>query len=125
MGAVLVNRLDDAKTVETALDKLGLAIGNMVTAQAQNDGMVVANRQIKVGDLNVRYWALPFVAPSWTIKDGNLYVALQPQLVASAATLSGKGGSILDNQTFMAARKRLGARISASLGRKRGSSTTS
>jgi prepilin-type processing-associated H-X9-DG protein len=114
-GFVLVNRLDDAKTVETALDKLGLAIGNIATAQAQGDGMVFAMRQTKVGDVTVRYWALPFVSPSWTIKDNNLYLALQPQLVASAAALSGKGGSILDDQTFAAARKRLGADNSGSI----------
>ena len=115
MGFVLVNRLDDAKTAETALDKLGLAIGNILTAQAQNDGMVIAMRQTKVGDINVRYWGLPFVSPSWTIKDGNLYIALQPQLVASAAASSGQGGSILDDQTFAAARKRLGADNAASI----------
>src|SRR5437764_10386170 len=115
MGLVLVNRLDAAKTVETALDKLGLAIGNIITAQAQNDGMVIAMRQTKVGDINVRYWGLPFFSPSWTIKDGNLYIALQPQLVASAAASSGKGGSILDNPTFIAARKRLGGESDANV----------
>jgi hypothetical protein len=115
MGFVLVNRLDDAKTVETALDKLGLAIGNIITAQAQGEGIVVAMRQTKVGDINVRYWGLPFFSPSWTIKDGNLYVALQPQLVASAVAGGGKGGSILENETFTAARKRLGGENAGSI----------
>jgi prepilin-type processing-associated H-X9-DG protein len=116
MGFVLVNRLDDAKTLETALDKLGLAIGNIITAQTQGEGMIIAMRQTKVGDVNVRYWGLPFFSPSWTIKDGNLYVALQPQLVASAAAASGKGGSILDNETFIAARKRVGGANAGSIG---------
>jgi prepilin-type processing-associated H-X9-DG protein len=115
MGFVLVNHLDDAKTVETALDKLGLAIGNIITAQAQGDGITIAMRQTKVADVNVRYWGLPFFSPSWTIKDGNLYIALQPQLVASAAAGAGKAGSILDNPTFTATRKRLAVENAANV----------
>jgi len=81
------------ETLETALDKLGLAIGNIITAQAQGDGMTITMKQTKIGDLNVRYWGLPFFSPSWTIKDGNLYVALQPQMVASAAARKSLVGS--------------------------------
>jgi len=115
MGFVLVNKLDDAKTVEMALDKLGLAIGNIITGQTAGDGMTIAMRQTKVGDLNVRYWGLPFFSPSWTIKDGNLFVALQPQIVASAAAGEGKGGSILENAKFAAARQALGGANASSI----------
>lgn len=116
MGFVLVNRLDDAKTVEMALDKLGLAIGNIISGQMRGDGMVIQMRQTKVDDLNVRYWGIPFFSVAWTIKDGNLYVALQPQIVASAAAVSGKGGSILDNPKFVAARQAIGGPNASSIG---------
>ncbi|HEV8606386.1 MAG TPA: DUF3352 domain-containing protein [Tepidisphaeraceae bacterium] len=115
MGFVLVNRLDDAKTLEVALDKLDLAAGNIISGQTRGDGVVIAMRQTTIGDVNVRYWAIPVFSPSWTIKDGNLYVALQPQLVASAAAAGGKGGSVLDNEGFVAARKRIGGTKASSM----------
>jgi prepilin-type processing-associated H-X9-DG protein len=116
MGFALVNKLDDPKTVEQSLDKLGLAITNMISTQMPREAnMAITLRQTKVDDLTIRYFALPLFAPAWTIKDGNLYVSLQPQVTASAAALgAGKSGSILQNEGFIAARKLAGAGGAAS-----------
>jgi prepilin-type processing-associated H-X9-DG protein len=63
----------------------------------------------KQGGLTIHYFAVPFVAPSWAIKDGNLYLGLYPQVVSGAAEhVTTKGKSILDNPQFVALRKRLG-----------------
>src|SRR5688500_731186 len=71
--------------------------------------MKVSFKQAKVGDVTVQYLATPFVTPSWTIQNGNLYLGLYPQLVAGAAGhVSREGKSILDNEKFVALRKRLG-----------------
>ncbi len=108
LGFVLMNRPSDAKKLEESLDKIDMAAGNIISGQTRNDGMTVMMRETKIDGMKVRYWAIPLFSPSWTIKDGNIYAALQPQIAASAAAAGGKGTSILDNPAFAAARKRLG-----------------
>src|SRR5258705_3628654 len=115
LGFVLVNKLDDPKLVEESLDKIDMAAGNIISGQTRGDGMTFQMRQTKIDGMNIRYWATPFIALSWTIKDGNIYVALQPQIAASAAAAAGKGGSILDNPAFAAARKREGGARASSM----------
>jgi len=49
------------------------------------------------------------VSPTWSIKDGNFYAGLYPQVVEAAVEqVSAKGKSILENEDFLAVRKRLG-----------------
>jgi prepilin-type processing-associated H-X9-DG protein len=110
LGFVLVNKLDDAKTFEQSLDKIDMVAGNIISGETRNDGMTFTMRQTTIDGQNVRYWATPFISLSWTIANGNIYAALQPQIAASAAVAGAgavKGGSILENPAFVNARKSL------------------
>ena len=64
--------------------------------------------------LTVHYLNTPLITPSWTIKNGNLYFALFPQIVASAANHP-TTTSILQNEDFLAARKRLGGESASAI----------
>jgi prepilin-type processing-associated H-X9-DG protein len=108
LGIVIVNRLGDAGKAQAASDKLQ-EVANQVIGGLVPPDMKVSFKQAKVGDATVQYLATPFVTPSWSIQNGNLYVGLYPQLVAGAAGhVSREGKSILDNESFVALRKRLG-----------------
>jgi prepilin-type processing-associated H-X9-DG protein len=108
LGFTLVNKLRDAADADQAFTRLAqLANGTLKEAMAR-EKIVFAFQEAKQGDLTIRYFAVPFVAPSWAIKDANLYLALYPQVVSSAAAhVAGKGPSILDNQQFQSLRQRL------------------
>lgn len=108
LGIVAVNRLGDAAKAQAASDKLQELANAMIGQQLPPD-MKVSFKQAKVGDVTVQYLATPFVTPSWAIQNGNLYLGFYPQLVAGAAGhVSREGKSILDNEKFVALRKRLG-----------------
>ena len=108
VGVTLVNRLNKPDEAQRALGKLELFIDNTVNGQLARQKMRVSFEQTKVGDTNIHYVQLPLVAPSWAIKNGNLYAALYPQTVAAATAQGAGSGSILDNGEFVALRKRLG-----------------
>lgn len=107
-GIVVVNRLAKPAEAERALGRLEVSLDNLINAQLRRQKMEVSFEQVKAGDLTIHYVAVPLVAPSWTIKDGNIYMALYPQIVVAAAQSRPAGGSILDNPDFQAIRKRLG-----------------
>jgi hypothetical protein len=110
LGFVVVNHARDSARLEQALGTLEqLANGKINSDTRANEprGQFV---QAKVGGLTVHYFNTPFVTPAWTIKGGNLYVALYPQTAVSAANAAGESGrSILENENFRGLRKRLGA----------------
>ncbi len=115
LGVVVVNRLKDAAKAESTSDKLK-DVANKAIARQADPNVHFAFKQAKVGDLTVHYLATPFVTPSWVIRDGNLYIGLYPQLVAQAAGhVSSEGKSILDNESFIALRKRLGGEKAVSV----------
>ncbi|MCI0651092.1 MAG: hypothetical protein L0Z55_04335, partial [Planctomycetes bacterium] len=65
----------------------------------------------RVGETNLHYFSLPYVAPAWCIRDGCLYAGLYPQIVVAAAEQAArKGKSILENPDFLALRQRLGGK---------------
>lgn len=109
MGFALVNKADDAQKLKGALDKLAAQATKALAEAMIREKMTLAFRTTKVGDIEVNYFAVPFVAPSWTVRDGNLYIGLYPQTVAAAAGhVASKGPSILENEAYAAVRKRLG-----------------
>jgi prepilin-type processing-associated H-X9-DG protein len=108
LSLVLVNKLDDPAKADRAIAQLARSAGNFASGAAAKDGVQVAFRDVKVGDVTVHYLATPLVRPSWTIKDGVLYAGLYPQVVAAAAGTGAKGKSIVDNDAFIAVRKRVG-----------------
>lgn len=109
LGMVLVNALDDPAKAEQSLSRLEQFANGMIQQQMEDAEVMITLKQTQVGDLTIHYLAVPFVTPSWAVKDGNLYAGLYPQIVAAAADhVSSKGKSILENETFLATRKKLG-----------------
>ena len=106
----MINRLAKPQEAERALGKVELVADNMVNAQLQQQKINIGFDTTKIGNATIHYVALPAISPSWTVTDGNLYMGLYPQMVAEAsAQVSSKGKSLLDNPSFTALRKKLGA----------------
>jgi len=74
LGMVLVNKLADPANAEQSLTKLE-QFANRQIPKGPNEPKV-SFRTTKVGDTTIHYLAIPLIAPSWAVKDGNLYVAL-------------------------------------------------
>lgn len=115
LGMALVNPLRDAAKVEKALASLErMANAAMKRDSDQDEGPTVSIETAKVGDVTVHYLAIPALAPCWAVKDGRLYAALFPQILAAAAEQDGSAGkAVLANEGFLAARKRLGVEKTA------------
>jgi prepilin-type processing-associated H-X9-DG protein len=109
LGTTVVNHLRDAAKAERSLTQLEQLLNGMMKEGTAADGVTISFMTSKQGDLTIHYLSIPFVAPSWAIKDGNLYFGLYPQVVsAAAAHVAEKGPSILENAAFVELRKRLG-----------------
>jgi prepilin-type processing-associated H-X9-DG protein len=110
LGFSLVNKAKDASKLEASLTKLeGTANGLLQQAMAEN-GMTVQFKEEKIaGGATLHEFAIPFVSPTWSVDHGNLYLGLYPQVVQGGVEQVSEGGkSILDNEDFVAVRKRLG-----------------
>jgi hypothetical protein len=108
LGLTVINRLAKPADAQKAFEKVEMFADNMINAQLAQQRMAVNFQQIQIGGVMVHSVATPFVSPSWAIVDGNLYCALYPQVVA-AAVENAKAKSILENEQFVAARKRMNA----------------
>lgn len=110
LGVVVVNKLKDARKAEQSLSKLETFANEQFREQLKNDDVKVSFQTTQHDGLTIHYLATPLLTPSWAIHEGNLYVALFPQVVAAAADEAGraKGKSILDNKDFVALREHLG-----------------
>lgn len=115
LGVCLVNPLKDAEKAELALTGLqALANAMMSQAGASGGGPPVRVRfHTSTRDgMTLRTLGIPFIAPTWSVHEGKLYVGLFPQTVlaagARAAGGSSGGDSILDNDAYLAMRDRLG-----------------
>lgn len=117
LGLVTINHLKDPAKAEKALAKLA-DIGNQMLGDSMRDAEVkITLRHEVVNRVKITYLATPFITPAWTVRDGNLYVALYPQVLVAAAQQGGKGESLLDNPDFVALRKSLlGAKGAAASG---------
>jgi hypothetical protein len=108
LGFVIVNRLRDPDRATRSLGMLETFANIQFAEQMKDQEVKVHIYQTKYNDLTIHYLGTPIVTPSWAIADGNLYIGLFPQVVASAAGHVGaKGKSILDNEQFTELRKRL------------------
>lgn len=108
LGLTLVNRLRDPAKAKNAIIALEKQFNGLLAGMLQRQGMTLAMETTKAGDLEIHYLASPALSPAWAIKGSNLYVALYPQVLAAAADHDGTvGNSILANESFVAARKRL------------------
>ena len=116
LGLTLVNQLKDAPKAERAFAQLEQLLNGMIKEGTAGGPVTVSFNTTKQGDLTIHYLAIPFVAPSWAIKNGNLYVGLYPQVISGAVEHAGRGGkSILDNPDFAELRKRLGGANASSV----------
>jgi hypothetical protein len=113
LGFVLVNKLRQPEQAQTSFGKLETFLNE--TFKRETHGEVTIQFQTtQASGATIHYLAVPFVAPAWAIKNGNMYVGLYPQIVAAALDNGGAGKSILDNGDFVALRNRLnGAKASS------------
>lgn len=109
-GGIVVNRLRDADGFKATLTKLE-QVANMMMAQATADKEFTLKFKSSVEDgTELHYLAVPLISPTWAVRDGNLYLGLQPQFVAGAAHhVASEGESILSNRQYVQLRKQVGA----------------
>lgn len=109
LGFTIVNRLNDAAKMDQSLGKLETTANNIIAGLLRREKVKIAFKQTKVGDTTIHYLAVPLITPSWAIRDGNLYFALYPQVVSSAADhVASKGKSIVSNPDYAKLMKQLG-----------------
>lgn len=116
LGVCLVNPLKDAERAELALTGLQVLANAMMSQAGASGGgspvRVKFHTSTRDG-MTLRTLGIPFVAPTWSVHEGNLYVGLFPQTVLAAGARVAGGGnsggdSILDNDAYLALRDRLG-----------------
>lgn len=109
-GIVLVNRLRDAEKADRALQTAAAASVAMTEQMIGENDIHVSLRTVRHGENEIHYLSLPMFAPAWAVRDGNLYIALYPQVVASAADHVASGGpSIRTNESCRALMRYLDA----------------
>ena len=109
LGMTLVSPLRNSAKVQTVLESLEKQANAAMAREAGDDGPKFSIETTQIDGMTVHYFAVPVVAPCWAIKNNTLYVALFPQILVSAAGQDATAGkSILTNDDFNAARKRLG-----------------
>jgi prepilin-type processing-associated H-X9-DG protein len=114
LGFAVVNRTRNPAKLEGSLTKLedmtnSLIRANMGKDQPPQQQMVIEFKRTPLNGATLHHFAIPVVSPSWAIKDGNLYLGLYPQVVEGAVEQVGaRNKSILENEDFIALRKRLG-----------------
>jgi hypothetical protein len=109
LGAVVVNHLKDAEAFDTALNKLVLQANAIIAQSIGEPNIKIEFHDQVVKGVTLHYLGIPFITPCWTVKDGNLYMGLYPQVVSAAVEqVAGKSPSILDRPEYIALMKRLG-----------------
>lgn len=99
---VLVNELSDADAVEKALFMLAESANEMIEQELDGAPIKMRFMSRQVGDTTISHLGIPYLAPSWMVHRGRLYVSLFPQGLEMAATQSLKlEDSIATNPTFM------------------------
>jgi len=112
-----VNRARNATKLESSLTRLEDVINSLLKSAMGPDAPTIAIERTPLAGTTLHHLAVPLVSPSWAIKDGNLYLGLYPQVVEAAIEQgSGRNKSILDNEDFIAVRKRLGGQGASGIG---------
>jgi hypothetical protein len=109
LGSVIVNRLKNADAFDSALNTLTQQANKIIGQAMQQAEIKLEFHEQVVNGVTIHYFGIPFITPSWAVKDGNLYLGLYPQVVSGAVEqVSGHGPSILQKPEFIAVMKRLG-----------------
>lgn len=96
---VMVNELQDPVSVAQAMAQLS-SKANVAFAEEDEDVKIRFLTQ-PIGGTAITHLGIPFIAPSWTVHKGKLYVAFYPQALEMAIEQSGKAtDSILANEAF-------------------------
>lgn len=105
----VVNTPKDPDAVNRSLTSLQ-AVANAFMGQAgAQAGMRIRFQTSQYQGMTMNTLGIPFVAPTWAVHDGKLYLALYPQTVMTAFDRAAADGpSILESEAFQAARERLG-----------------
>ncbi len=113
MGMCLVNPLKDAEAAERSLislQALANAMMGQIGANAGGVGMRIRFHTRDDNGMTLNTLGIPFIAPTWSVHDGKLYVGLFPQTVMMAGDRARAGGpTILDSERFQAVMTRLDA----------------
>lgn len=106
----IVNHLKDPEKFEHSQAKIeDYAIRAIEQQTGAQLPVHIAFQTTEINGMTIHYLAIPLISPSWVVHDGNLYVALFPQVAAGAARhASEHGKSIRDNEKFAEIEKRLG-----------------
>jgi hypothetical protein len=110
VGTVIVNKLADPAKFEQSASRLEQFLNQLIASQMsqEKEKITISFQSRAVGGVTLHYLAVPLVTPTWAVKDGNLYLAFYPQTVIGAAEFASSGKpSILQNDSFIALRKRL------------------
>jgi hypothetical protein len=106
MSAVVINRVNDPAKVNRALASIAIATSNVFSNAMRRKGMSLQLRTLDHRGTRISYLPVPAVTPAWAIRGNLLYMGLYPQTVAGALDAAA-AGSILDSETFQAARRQL------------------
>ena len=112
-GLTLVNRPRNPEKLEKSLTQLEDFINEQAAAALKgNEPQIhIAFRREKVGNVTIHFLGFPAVTPAWAIQNGNMYVALYPEVISAATARAAAGGkSLLDNPGFAALRQKLAAK---------------
>lgn len=123
LGFCLVNTLSDAEKFEQALLSLQTTANMLMSQWGDQDFTVkflTAQDGSGDGAMTVHSLGFPFVAPTWSVYEGSLYVGLYPQSVLAAgdfarAHAQGGGDSIVTNPRYQQVRARLGNEKASSI----------
>ncbi|MDB5318618.1 MAG: hypothetical protein JWN40_249 [Phycisphaerales bacterium] len=117
LGYTIVNRAKNPTKLEASLTRLEDVINSLAKSALGPNAPTIAIQRTPIAGTTLHHLAVPFVSPSWAIKDGNLYLGLYPQVVEAAVEQGGgRNKSILDNEDYLAVRKRLGGQAASGIG---------
>jgi len=107
---VFATRLKNPQKADTALSSLESTINAMISQRDANATIQFKTEPLDAPDdkTTVHILTLPDVTPTWAIHDDMLYIALNKSAIQHAIDDATKNGTILDNPTFAALRKKLG-----------------
>jgi prepilin-type processing-associated H-X9-DG protein len=110
LGVTVVNKTRGGEKLEASLSKLEDMANAIIKQQMKDAPVTLSFSRVPIGGTTLLHqFAIPLITPAWAIKDGNWYFGLYPQVVEAALEQGGgKNKSILDNEDYVALRKRLG-----------------
>ena len=106
LGVTVLNRARHPDLAEKCIARLQEMVQASAAEKNRKTDPQLYFERSTIDGVDVRYAALPFVTPAWTLKDSTFYFGLYPQTVAMAA--STRVQPITERPGYQALRKRLG-----------------